>query len=111
MLDDARYGESLVRMLTGRGQGPYRVRQALLEAGLAEDAVATALATAPDWLLLAADVRQRKFGADQPQDWPERARQMRFLQYRGFSKDHIASALGGSGADSPESQDPSIDDS
>ena len=28
----------------------------------------------------------------------ERSRQMRFLQYRGFSTDHIRSALGSSGA-------------
>jgi SOS response regulatory protein OraA/RecX len=35
---------------------------------------------------------------------------MRFLQYRGFSKDHIASALGGSGADDPDIAENSIDD-
>jgi SOS response regulatory protein OraA/RecX len=46
-----------------------------------------------------------------PKDWPGKARQMRFLQYRGFSKDHIASALGGSGADDPEFPENSTDDS
>jgi regulatory protein len=110
LLDDVRYAESLVRMLTGRGQGPQRVRHALNEAGLTPEAVATALDTAPDWMLLAADVRRRKFGARVPKDWPGRARQMRFLQYRGFSKDHIASALGSSGAD-PENAESSTDDS
>jgi regulatory protein len=110
MLNDMRYGESLVRMLTGRGQGPRRVRQALLDAGLDEDAVATALGTAPDWKELAADVRRRKFGAKAPKDWPGRARQMRFLQYRGFSTDHIASALGGSGADDLDITEASNDD-
>jgi len=111
MFDDLRYAESLVRMLTGRGQGPQRVRHALAEAGLPPEAVADALDTAPDWKLLAADVRQRKFGSRVPKDWPGRARQMRFLQYRGFSKDHIASALGSSGADDPDSAETSIDDS
>ena len=71
----------------------------------------TALDSAPDWSLLAADVRRRKFGARIPRDWPGKARQMRFLQYRGFSKDHIASALGGSGADDPEFPENSPDDS
>jgi regulatory protein len=99
LLDDARYAESLVRMLTGRGQGPQRVRHALLAAGISAEGAAAALESAPDWSLLAADVRRRKFGLRIPTDWPGRARQMRFLQYRGFSKDHIASALGGSGAD------------
>ena len=93
LLDDVRYAEAVVRMLTGRGQGPQRVRHALNAAGLSPDAVAAALDTAPDWMLLAADVRRRKFGTRIPKDWPGRARQMRFLQYRGFSKDHIASAL------------------
>jgi regulatory protein len=102
LLNDVRYSEALVRMLTGRGQGPQRVRHALIEAGLTAEAVAAALDTAPDWKLLAADVRRRKFGATLPNTWPERARQMRFLQYRGFSKDHIASALGSSGADDPD---------
>ena len=102
LIDDGRYAESLVRMLTGRGQGPQRVRHALLEAGISGEAATAALDEAPEWSLLAADVRRRKFGARIPSDWPGRARQMRFLQYRGFSKDHIASALGGSGADDPE---------
>ena len=110
LLDDARYAEALVRMLTNRGQGPQRVRHALQEAGIAPEAAAVALDTAPDWMLLAADVRRRKFGARIPKDWPGRARQMRFLQYRGFSKDHIASALGTTGADDPDPDENSTDD-
>lgn len=110
LLDDVRYAESLVRMLIGRGQGPQRVRHALLEAGITADAATAALDTAPDWSLLAADVRRRKFGSRIPTDWPAKARQMRFLQYRGFSKDHIASALGGSGVDDPEFAQDSTDD-
>jgi regulatory protein len=106
LFDDSRYAEALVRMLTNRGQGPQRVRHALIEAGLSADAVAIALDTAPDWKLLAADVRRRKFGAKVPKDWPGRARQMRFLQYRGFSKDHIGSALGSSGADPEFAENP-----
>jgi regulatory protein len=109
LFDDGRYAESLVRMLTGRGQGPQRVRHALVEAGISAESAAVALEAAPDWMLLAADVRRRKFGARIPHDWPGRARQMRFLQYRGFSKDHIASALGGSGADDPEIPESSDD--
>jgi len=98
LLDDTRYAGSLVRQLAGRGQGPARIRQELREAGLRDEQVVAALDEGPDWHALAAEVRQRKFGAEKPTDWPERARQMRFLQYRGFSKDHIGSALGNSGA-------------
>jgi regulatory protein len=101
LVDDTRYAESLVRLLAGRGQGPARIRQELREAGLTDDQVVAALEGGPDWGQLAGEVRQRKFGAERPADWPERARQMRFLQYRGFSKDHIVSALGSSG-DTPD---------
>ena len=105
LLDDNRYAESLVRQLAGKGQGPARVRQALLEAGIAAELIAAVLDAGPDWQQLAAEARQRKFGAAKPKGWPERARQMRFLQYRGFSTDHIRSALGSSGADEPPDDD------
>jgi regulatory protein len=104
LVDDTRYADSLVRMLAGRGQGPARIRQELREAGIPDEQVTAALDGGPDWSELAAEVRQRKFGTAAPPDWPERARQMRFLQYRGFSKDHIGRALGSSsGVDDDDS--------
>jgi len=93
LVDDTRYAESLVRMLAGRGQGPARIRQELRAAGLTEEQVDAALEGGPDWQALAVQVRRRKFGADLPGEWSERARQMRFLQYRGFSGDHVSRAL------------------
>jgi regulatory protein len=68
----------------------------LKEAGLDDATIEQALASAPDFHAIARDLRIRRFGADAPPDWAERARQSRFLQYRGFSNDHIASALGSS---------------
>lgn len=105
LLDDSRFADAMVRMLTGRGQGPRRVRQALVAAGLAESLISAAMDAGTDWRALAAEVRRRKFGAVLPKTWPQRARQMRFLQYRGFSTDHIGSALGGSGAEDPPDPD------
>jgi regulatory protein len=110
LLNDTRYAQSLVRQLAGRGQGPSRVRQALQAAGLPPEQITAALESGPDWHALASETRQRKFGAARPQGWPERARQMRFLQYRGFSTDHIGSALGSSGADEPGDAGPLTDD-
>jgi regulatory protein len=40
-------------------------------------------------------VRRRRFGPEVPADWKEKGRQSKFLQYRGFSSDHIRFALGG----------------
>lgn len=94
LVDDARYAQGLVRQLANRGQGPVRIRQELAQAGIPADQIAAAMDGAVDWHALARDVRSRKFGAAAPRNWPERARQMRFLQYRGFSNDHIGSCLG-----------------
>ena len=94
LLNDERYAEALIRQLASRGQGPARIRQALQAAGLPGEQVAGALESGPDWGVLAAETRQRKFGSGIPRSWPERAKQMRFLQYRGFSSDQITGALG-----------------
>ncbi|MDQ2639052.1 MAG: recombination regulator RecX [Pseudomonadota bacterium] len=95
LLDDSRYAEGLVRQLAGRGQGPGRIRQELQEAGISAALISQVLDSGHDWHALAREVRLRKFGATPPAGWPERARQMRFLQYRGFSNDHIGSCLDG----------------
>jgi len=39
-------------------------------------------------------VRRKRFGAAPPSDFRERARQARFLEYRGFDGDQIRAALG-----------------
>jgi regulatory protein len=95
----------LVRARAERGQGPRRIRLELKEAGIDETLASRALETAPDFHAIARALRRRRFGDAPPEDWTERARQSRFLQYRGFSNDHIVSALDGSGADDPSLSD------
>jgi len=94
LLDDARFSENYVAYHAQRGAGPARIAADLRARGVATDRIATALATVPDWRLLAQAVRVRKFGVEVPATWPEKSRQARFLQYRGFSSDHIRAALG-----------------
>jgi regulatory protein len=94
LLDDARYAANYVAWHAGRGQGPMRIRQDLLAAGLPSELIAQALDSGPDFAALCREARVRRFGAELPAEWKERARQARFLQYRGFSSDHIRSAFG-----------------
>jgi regulatory protein len=47
-----------------------------------------------DWAATARELRRRRFGVSPPGDYPERARQARFLQYRGFTAEQIRAALG-----------------
>ena len=83
---DERFTASYVRMRSGRGYGPQRIRAELRERGAAADLIDRELAT-----LAGADtpriddIWHRKFAGRLPQDVRERARQMRFLQQRGFS--------------------------
>jgi regulatory protein len=93
-LDDGRYAENYFAYHSGRGQGPLRIAADLRALGVAGDLIEAALAGGPDWRELARDVRMRKFGAELPEDWTEKTRQARFLQYRGFSSDHIRAATG-----------------
>ena len=92
-LDDTRFAASYVAYHAGRGQGPRRIAMDLAERGVPEALIEAALATGPDWKALAREVRVRRFGPEAPQDWAEKARQARFLQYRGFSSDHMRSAI------------------
>ena len=97
-LDDARYGANVVASRSGRALGPARIRQELKRKGVTQETIDQALAGSdgeqpPDFAQLARQARNRKFGPELPTDWKERARQARFLQYRGFSNDHIRAAL------------------
>jgi regulatory protein len=94
LVNDARYAENYATWHAGRGQGPLRIAADLRGQGVAQAHVEAALAGAHDWTALARKVCRARFGAQPPQSWPEKARQARFLQYRGFSSDHIRAATG-----------------
>ena len=97
-VNDERFGQNVVAYRSRRGQGPARIRQELRRSGLSNAAIHEAVKgseDAPDFLALARAARTRKFGAAVPKDPKERAKQARFLQYRGFSTDHIRAALDG----------------
>jgi regulatory protein len=108
-VNNERYGQNFVAYRARRGHGPARIRGELQKSGLSRSAIDEAVKgeEAPDFLALARATRTRKFGAEIPKDRKERARQARFLQYRGFSNDHIRAALNGD----PEGEGPEVDES
>jgi regulatory protein len=93
-VDDARYAENYVVYHSERGHGPLRIAADLRSLGISDTLIDAALAGGPDWRALARQVRARKFGDEPPEEWGEKTRQARFLQYRGFSSDHIRAATG-----------------
>ncbi|MBL8427534.1 MAG: recombination regulator RecX, partial [Dechloromonas sp.] len=93
LLSDHRYATQRVTARAGR-YGDARLKQELRLKGVSDDDIAAALPEGGDETERCLAVWQRKFG--QPAQTPEeRAKQMRFLQYRGFSSEAIRRALRG----------------
>ena len=100
LLSDERFTEAFVRYRTNNGHGPMRIQTELRERGVNEKIRASWLNFAdPQWFERAAQVRNKRFGNGLPEDFKERARQARFLQYRGFTTDQIKLALAGGNYD------------
>ena len=98
--DDRRFVENFTRSRINQGKGPVRIRQELVERGLNAGFIDAVLeAVDEDWFGLARQVRLKKFGPDLPQNFKEKARQMRFLQYRGFESSQLQAAISPHGDD------------
>ena len=91
-LSDERAATQLVHARRSRF-GIQRITHELRQKGIAEELIVAALPVLKDGELEAArDVWLRKFGT-LPQDAREKARQMRFMQSRGFGFDVILQVL------------------
>ncbi|TQV85245.1 regulatory protein RecX [Exilibacterium tricleocarpae] len=94
---DERFCEALVAMRTRKGQGPVRIRLELQERGICANLIDSHLDESDsDWVELAREVYRKRFGAavaTDTKDPKDRARQMRFLQYRGFTGEQIRRVL------------------
>ncbi|MBC7982804.1 MAG: regulatory protein RecX [Candidatus Obscuribacterales bacterium] len=106
LVSDHRFAGAFVRGHAGRGHGPIRIRHELRELGVAPELIESSLASQEvDWCELAAQVRLRKFGAAASLTYVLRAKQMRFLQYRGFSTDQIRAAFAALGNQTHEADE------
>ncbi|MEX2124499.1 MAG: regulatory protein RecX [Woeseia sp.] len=98
--DDRRFVENFIQSRIHQGKGPVRIRLELGQRGVDAAMVDELLEDGrEDWAALARRVRLRKFGAGLPGDFREKARQMRFLQYRGFEQTQIQAAVAPDGDD------------
>ena len=91
-LSDERAATQLVHAKRSRF-GTQRITYELRQKGIAEELISAALPELKDSELKAArEVWKKKFGVP-PQDQKEKAKQMRFLQSRGFSMNVIFKVL------------------
>ncbi|HUF71973.1 MAG TPA: regulatory protein RecX [Gammaproteobacteria bacterium] len=92
LLSADRFVQSFVEARYARGQGPSRIRRELAARGI-ESAAANLGDERFDWDAKARETRVKRFGEALPSSLAEKARQIRFLEYRGFSHDQIRRAL------------------
>ncbi len=91
---DARFVEAFIASRISQGKGPVKIRADLRERDIAGVDVEKGLdAAGHDWYASACEVRTKKFGPELPREFSEKARQMRFLQSRGFDSDQIQAAV------------------
>lgn len=89
-LSDTRFAEHYVRHRASAGFGPLRISEEMRERGVSEQDIEAGLSLYEgDWGENARHVRDKKFGTVEPSDFKEKAKQMQFLQYRGFAHGEI----------------------
>lgn len=92
---DKRYAQAYVSMRQRNGYGPRRIAAELKAKGVSAELIDSELMQCDcDWFAIAHGALTKKFRkqAASPQ---EKAKRIRFMQYRGFSFDHIHAALRG----------------
>lgn len=92
-VDDKRVGNSIVRNEVSKGCGPRKIQMVLKNKKIQVDGLAEDLKEL-DWFQIAYDLKVRKFGEAVATDQKEKARQIRFLQYRGFDLDIVFKVVG-----------------
>ena len=91
---DRRFVESFVQSRIGQGKGPLRIHADLGQRGVPAGLVDEVLEqVGEDWYARAREARVKKFGRSRPAEFKDKARQMRFLQYRGFEPDQVQAAV------------------
>ena len=93
-LDDSRLIEKEIKKQLAKRHGPSRVKQEVRLKGLELLAIEQALEDLDvDWFELAEELRIKKFGDELPKDPKEKAKQIRYLQYRGHTMGIIIELL------------------
>ncbi|WP_299142855.1 regulatory protein RecX [uncultured Vibrio sp.] len=93
-LDDSRLIEKEIKKQLAKRHGPSRIKQELRQKELELLAIEQALEDLDvDWFELAEELRIKKFGDELPTEPKEKAKQIRYLQYRGHTMGIIMELL------------------
>lgn len=87
---DERFAEAYLFSRAQRLYGPLRIKAELRERGISDTVLEVILRSAQiDWQANLEKLLSTKFGREPAADFKEKAKRMRFLQYRGFGVDMI----------------------
>lgn len=94
-LSESRFINSMIRFRAGCGMGPLKIISELQYKHQITQVMITSSESwhAIDWIAIAQAVYHRKYGDDPPKTWKEKVAQLRFLQQRGFTNDHIQTVM------------------
>lgn len=83
---ESRFADSYARSRAMKGYGPIKIRYELQQRGINADIIDAAITQSDiDWAAMQEKVRQKKFGtAPLPKEFAAKAKQMHYLQQRGF---------------------------
>ncbi|PAV07095.1 hypothetical protein CBG25_05240 [Arsenophonus sp. ENCA] len=74
--------------------GPTRIKQEIRQKGFPQELIEQKIeASGIDWYSMAKEARIKKFSDTPPTEQKEKAKQIRYLQYKGFSMDMIFEAF------------------
>jgi regulatory protein len=89
-LSDERFAEVYIRMRQQKGYGPIRIAMELNERGVDEDIVGKYLHQDDEsWQQILEQQYLKKYRNKPIEDYNDKAKRIRFMQYRGFSLDAI----------------------
>ncbi|GAC15857.1 regulatory protein RecX [Aliiglaciecola lipolytica] len=91
---DERYVEAFIRSRVSKGQGQQRIQLDLQQHNIDEAIILKAFEVCEtDFTETALEAYRKKY-ADKPiEDWKDKQKRMRFLQYRGFNHQQIQNTL------------------
>ncbi len=89
---DERFTESFINSRINKGHGPLKIISELRNKGI-NLSINELQIGQNDWIIIAKKVREKRFGTELPANLSDKAKQIRFLEYRGFTFDQVKCAL------------------
>lgn len=94
LINEQRFTENYIFWRQQKGYGPLRISAELQARGISSEMIAKQLQITDNaWFAQAQKAWQKQFKGKTPSDLKLRAKQIRFLQYRGFTREQIENVI------------------